>query len=85
MKKYFIKYIIEDITLFMATAFVIFLPFWVYFMVKTRFSWFITLFVCLSIFYFVREYIKFNSDQWKKKKDIIEQFEYTKDEERVFR
>lgn len=75
MKKGFVSYLIDDITLSMAIGFVIFTPIWIMFMMKDGFSWFIAFWVGLSYAYLINSYIKFNPEEYKRKKEINKQLQ----------
>lgn len=75
MKKYFTSYIINDPIMFMAAGFVLFIPLWVLVMIKVGFSLMITFWVVMSLIHLVNSYVKFNSEDYKRKKEINKEIE----------
>jgi hypothetical protein len=86
MKKGFIGSMFDEGVLVMAVAFVLFTPFWIMFMIKNGFSFMITFFVVISYYHSIMitfvavisyyhsisTYIKFNPEEYKKKKELKE-------------
>lgn len=78
MKKHFAYYIFNinnHYTLFLVGSFVLFTPLWVWFMFENGFNWYIAMWLFLSWYTVIREYIKFKPKEYWKRVRIDEQIE----------